>query len=277
MTIDMSKRIVGRQIRRVALDIGERIFSKTLDATLWWVTYLQLLPIAVSMHEPTWKAWADADRLVSAIGYEPIKRAITKARKRGFLTKTRRFALPAITEAGRKRVAALVPVYDPIRLWDGRLHLVTYDIPEKRAEDRRLLRDYLRAIRCGRLQDSVWMTPYNPVDLVREYIAEHSLSGTIIVSDIGKDGSVGDEDVKNLIVRVYELEKINARYEEWIAEVERYGKADHWAILEYFSVLKDDPQLPFALLPKWWKGEEAYQLVKEDLVEVSKFFRPENK
>ncbi len=258
------------------MDITEGVFSRTLDAAIWWVTYLNLLPIAVSMHEPAWKAQAEADKMLSAFGYDTLKQAMKKARHLGLIKKASRHALPKISEAGRKRLAQRIPAYDAVRAWDGRLHLVTYDIPEKRAEDRWLLRDYLRAIRCGRLQDSVWITPYNPVDLVREYVRAHALSGTIIVSDVGTDGSVGDEDTVALVVRVYGLEKLNDRYEEWIAEVERHGKVDHWAMVFYLSILKDDPQLPFALLPKWWKGDTAYRLVKEDLEKVSKIFRSKN-
>lgn len=271
----MSTRIVGRKVRRAAMDITEGVFSRTLDAALWWVTYLNLLPVAFSMNESAWKAQVEADNVLSSFGYDVLKRAIIKARHRGLLLKSPRHTLPRISETGRKRLSEIVPFYDPIRMWDKRLHVITYDVPEKQSEDRRLLRDYLRAISCGRLQDSVWITPFNPVDLVREYVRAHALSGTIIVSDVGTDGSVGDEDVVSLVARVFGLEKLNDRYDAWIAEVERHGKVDHKVMVSYLSILKDDPQLPFALLPKWWKGDSAYQLVKIELEKMSKIFRPE--
>jgi len=83
----------------------------------------------------------------------------------------------------------------------------------------------------------------------------------VIVSDMGRDGSIGEEDIRGLIVRVYELEKLNDRYKEWLEEFD--GETiDRWAVMLFLSILKDDPQLPFVLLPKWWKGDIVYQKVK---------------
>ncbi len=140
------------------------------------------------------------------------------------------------------------------------MHIVTYDIPEAYKHDRELLRGYLRTIRCGRLQDSVWVTPYNPIDLVRSFVELHNIRGTIIVSDMGRDGSIGEENLKGLVVRVYRLELLNERYNVWL---DTKG-----SLLGFLAILKDDPQLPFALLPGWWKGDTAYKLVKEKLDKV---------
>ncbi|MBI3577431.1 CRISPR-associated endonuclease Cas2 [Candidatus Gottesmanbacteria bacterium] len=264
-----------RQAKRIALDVTEAVFSRTLDMTLWSVAYLTVLPFTYSMHEPQWKAQVEADSLLSAVNYDRIKRAIVSARHRGLVKKSKRHAWPQMTEAGKKRLASVVPVYEAKRPWDERLHLVTYDIPETQSDDRRLLRDFLRQIGCGRLQDSVWLTPYNPVDLLRTFVDERNLQSSLIVSDMGKDGAIGEEKISDLIVRVYELEKINQQYEEWIANVERQGNPDHWLLLSYLSILKDDPQLPFVLLPKWWKGDHAYRLIEKDMEKVSKLFRSE--
>src|SRR3989337_1644773 len=105
-----------------------------------------------------------------------------------------RHAIPEITKEGRKRLRRLIPRYDEKRVWDGRMHLVTYDIPERRYSDRQLLRMYLKKIGCGRLQDSVWITPYNPVDIIRAFVEKHDLAGTVIVSDMGDGGAIGEED-----------------------------------------------------------------------------------
>ncbi len=83
----------------------------------------------------------------------------------------------------------------------------------------------------------------------------------VIVSDMGKDGSVGEEDIRSLLVRVYELDKLNDRYKEWLEECDG-GSIDRWAVMYFLSILKDDPQLPFALLPKWWKGDIVYKKIQ---------------
>jgi phenylacetic acid degradation operon negative regulatory protein len=265
----------ARQAKRIAQDVTEAVFSRTLDVTLWSVAYLTVLPFTYSMHEPQWKAQMEADTLLSTLNYDRIKRAIISARHHGLIKKSKRHAWPEMTEAGKKRLASAVPVYDAKRPWDDRLHLVTYDIPERKSDDRRLLREWLRRMGCGRLQDSVWMTPYNLIDLLRTFVDEHNLENTVIVSDMGRDGAIGEEKIVDLIVRIYQLDALNDRYEAWIAEAERHGKIDHRMMLSYLAVLKDDPQLPFRLLPKWWKGDQAYRLVEIDMKKVSKLFRSE--
>jgi len=41
----------------------------------------------------------------------------------------------------------------------------------------------------------------------------------------------------------------------------------------YLSILKNDPQLPFTLLPKWWKGDQAYTCVASKLKQLSFLLR----
>lgn len=257
------RRKVTKQLSRAALALTEGLFSRAVDLTLWLYAYFgeSSMPYA---YGKAWKPFAEADRFLSEVNYEVIKNAIITATKRGYVKTVRRNAWPEVTKEGRKRLEAIIPRYDEKRIWDNKLHLVTYDIPETKANDRHVLRGYLRSIGCGRLQDSVWITPYNPIDTLRNFIEERALGGNVIVSDMGKDGSIGEEDIHSLIVRVYGLEKLNDRYKEWLEEFGD-GKIDRWGVIYFLSILKDDPQLPFALLPSWWKGDRAYTIVKSSL------------
>ncbi|MBI5620243.1 hypothetical protein HY949_00515 [Candidatus Gottesmanbacteria bacterium] len=256
---------VTRGVSRAALGLTEGLFSHAVDLSLWLMVYFGELSIPFGTYGKSWRAAAAADRFLGEVNYEVIKQAISNARRYGYLTKTTgRTSWPKITAAGRRRLASIIPRYDEERVWDGKIHLVTYDIPEERADDRYLLREYIKRIGCGRLQDSVWITVYNPIDLIRMFARKHDLEGTIIVSDVGKDGSVGDEDVRALVSRVYQLELLNDRYDAWLHEIEDNG-VDHWAMIRYLSILKDDPQLPFLLLPPTWKGDRAYQRIKSNL------------
>lgn len=261
----MGKRGVRKEVSRVALAATEGLFSHMVDVALWFAIYMAELSVPFETYGKIWRAQRTADRFLNEVNYESLKEAIKQARRRGWLKKMRRRgAPPEITKEGKRRLAAIVPQYDEKRIWDGRMHLVTYDIPEKRRGDRELLREYLKRLGCGRLQDSVWITPYNPIDTLRSFIEEKALGGTVIVSDIGKDGSIGEEDVQRMVARTYGLESLNDRYEEWLADVEEHG-VDHWAVVRYLSILADDPQLPFSLLPPWWKGDTAYKEVKPHL------------
>jgi len=123
------------------------------------------------------------------------------------------------------------------------------------------------------LQESVWVTPYNPIDTLRSFIDKEGLTGTVIVSALGKDSSIGEEDLVSLLVRIYGLKTLNIRYTTWVG-VYRKNDIDQGGLIAYLSILKDDPQLPFELLPSWWKGDEAYTRVASTLTKLSMAMRP---
>lgn len=264
----MGKRGVSKKLSRAALALAEGVFGTAVDMSLSFIAFMGTVSAPQSTTGQIYRARREAERFLHEVNYDVIKHAINTARRNRWLKTVTRGALPEITEEGRRRLASVLPQYDPVRHWDGHLHTVVYDIPEVRRNNRDLLRDHLRRIGCGRLQDSVWVTPYNPIDILRSFAEEKELQGTIIVSDVGKDGAIGEEDIRGLVIRVYNLEKLNARYEEWLSETED-RPIRHWDTVKYFSILRDDPQLPFALLPPWWKGNAAYERVKAHLLPLT--------
>ncbi len=267
-----AKRTVRRLARtagKAALVLAEGVFSRTVDMALWSVVFAGELSLPQSTSGQVWRAQVAADRFLNQIHYDVIKDAITTAKRNGWIKKSRRHAAPEITAEGKRRLTQSLPHYDEQRVWDGRIHMITYDIPETQRHDRDLLREFLRRIGCAMFQESVWMTPYNPIDTLRTFIEEKNLTGTIVTSDMGRDGSIGEEDLRALLVRVYGLEHLNERYEEWLTQADDVG-VDHFQAIKYLSVLRDDPQLPFALLPPWWKGDTAYALVKPFLQRLPK-------
>jgi CRISPR-associated endonuclease Cas2 len=264
----MGKIGASRAISRTALALAEGVFAHTVDMSLWFTIYLAQMSIPQSASGQLWRAQIAADRFLRQVNYEAIKNALVSAKKHGWIKHTRH-TLPEITEKGRQRLKAVLPQYDEKRIWDGRLHLITYDVPEKRKTDREKLRRCLRQLRCGKLQDSVWITPYNPIDVLRRFIQANNLSGNIIISNLGQDASIGDEDIKALVVRIYDLEALNKKYQDWLGSAEDFGSIDHYLIIQYLAILRDDPQVPFSLLPSWWKGGEAYTRVERNLKMLS--------
>ena len=255
--------------REMLLGLTEGVFSRLVDFTLWFTIFSAELSVPLDAYGKIGKAQFAADRFLERVNYDGIKNAIKHARRRGWLAASkRRHALPEITQEGKKRLTNLIPHYDEKRVWDGRMHLVTYDIPERRYSDRQLLRMYLKKIGCGRLQDSVWVTPFNPLDTIRAFVDKRDLAGTVIVSDMGEGGAIGEEDYRALIVRIYDLERLNDRYENWLGEYKLTSSIDHWSVVQYLSILVDDPQLPFSLLPPWWQGTRVFERVKPWLIKV---------
>lgn len=249
-----------KELRKWILSVSEGIFSEIVDILLWEIAYLT--EASTTFSRDTWKAKVAADRFLENVNYETIKNALARARKKGYIKSVHhKKAWPEITQEGKRRLAELIPHYDSRRAWDGRIYLITYDIPEGKKKLRELLREYLRRLGCGLVQDSVWLTPYNPREVLKNFITEQSLSGNILISDIGTDGSIGDEDLRTLVARIYRLTDLNKKYEEFIELYENGKNIDKLqANFIYLSILKEDPQLPFSLLPGDWLGDNAHQI-----------------
>lgn len=259
----MKTKVNAAKTVKVISKITEGVFASAVDASLWFVAYFASMSSPQSSVGQLWRAERSADEFLEKVNYETIKQGIKAARLQGLLkpgARGRR-AWPEITAAGKKRLRLVLPQYNEQRVWDGRMYLVTYDIPEKLHQQRDLLREFLERLGCAKLQESVYLTPYDPRDILRGFIKEREISGTIIVSDIGRDGSIGDSDLATMLERVYKLEGINQRYMNWL-EKSGEREIDRGLIISYYAILKVDPQLPFALLPKWWRGDEAYKKVK---------------
>ena len=141
------------------------------------------------------------------------------------------------------------------------MHLVTYDVPERRRAGRSQLRTFLRRIRCAPIQESVWITPYNPRKLLAEYVLQHRIPG-VIVSEFGKGSVIGEGTYRSLVVRAYNLLALNDRYEDFLRTYRsRKDAAPFEVAMAYIAMLVDDPQLPFELLPEDWRGDDAHRFV----------------
>lgn len=249
----------SEKLRKEILKLSEGVLSTVVDIVLWQMVYLG--EAATTFSRNTWEPQIKADHFLESINYETIKRALERAREKGWIKRTKRKRVwPEITKTGKQRLASLIPQYDKNRVWDKRLYLITYDIPEKRKKDREFLREKLKRLGSGLVQESVWLTPYNPREILEEFIEERKLRGTIIISDVGPDGSIGNEDIKDLIIRLYRLDEINKAYKKFIEKYENFKIKDTEVYFAYLKILRDDPQLPFELLPSYWLGESAYKV-----------------
>ena len=104
------------------------------------------------------------------------KTAAGRLVQKGFLRYDRQRRVYEITESGRRRVelehAKATKPARTKRRWDGRYRLVMFDIPERRRNVRARLRMLMGEFGFLRLQDSVWISPYDCEDLVALIKAE---------------------------------------------------------------------------------------------------------
>lgn len=250
--------------KSVLKDLTYGIFSSATDLLLWFV-YLTGASIGKSGSYGIYQAFREADKELEKFNHHSLAMIWHQLTKKRLITYQRRNNLynPVITEFGKKKLNQLIPQYQEKRPWDGKIYLITYDIPEKAHTKRDKIRKLLHDLGCKKLQESVWLNPYNIRELLDKYVNSLKIPGTIIISDIGKDGGIGNTSIQYLLIKLYELEKLNDRYAEFNKKVSDQTIPVKSLILNYFSILKDDPQLPFELLPGGFLSEKAFKIYQK--------------
>jgi phenylacetic acid degradation operon negative regulatory protein len=204
------------------------------------------------------RAYARTMRDLYGIGEQSSLRGLERLKNKGYIRYSKGKSDIEITAAGNKRLRRMVPVYEKVRKWDGRLYLVTYDIPEHKKTVRDYFRDHLKTLGCGILQASVWITPYDPREVLRKFIRYNRLEGEVLISYVGKGSNIAGIDLKQLVRKVYDLDGLNKRYESFLkSPIDKWPR--HRVAAAFYSILKNDPQLPFKLLPQNWQGAAAHK------------------
>ena len=88
-----------------------------------------------------------------------------------------------VTPAGRKVFAfeqAKVVLKNQKKKWDGRWRMIVFDVPERRRRIRVRLCTVMREIGFARLQDSVWVYPYDCEDFVALLKAELKIGNDVL-------------------------------------------------------------------------------------------------
>lgn len=166
------------------------------------------------------------------------------------------------------------------RVWDRKWRIIMFDIEETQRRARDTLRNKLKELGFGMLQESVFVTPYDVVADLTEFINYIGLLDAVYVLEATKI-AVGNQ--KELANTIWKLDAINGEYEEIVREAKgEYLKYESGRVnrlnrervrkmhLAFLNVLLSDPFLPRELLPIDWKAEEAKKHIKM-LVKYSKY------
>lgn len=218
------------------------------------------------------RAFEEAKSALGDCNYQQIKHAISNLAQNNYISRSpKRSTLEIeITKLGKKRIASMIPSYQEKRPWDGHVYLISYDIPNKRNAARNLLREYIRRTGGALLQESLWLNPYNPTELLEEFTRTRHIEGTLLISKLGHDGAVGNETLQELIHRVYHLDDLKKRYEGFLETYSHQTSRSPITLpLDYIDVLKTDPQLPFELLPKNFPAQKAYRLYQQFMTHIT--------
>ncbi|MCI0597502.1 CRISPR-associated endonuclease Cas2 [Candidatus Parcubacteria bacterium] len=123
-----------------------------------------------------------------------IRRSLAGLKHAGLVAfeKTARGTYLRITSAGRLALARLCAnTANTKRRWDRKWRVVMYDVREPKKRLRARVREFLRAYGFMRLQDSVWVYPYDCEDVVTLMKANFRMGREVlymIVDSIENDG-----------------------------------------------------------------------------------------
>jgi len=190
-----------------------------------------------------------------------------------------------LTEAGAARTSV---VFKPERFWkrkwNGIWYVLVYDIPEKQKALRNALRGFLKRLRMGCLQRSVWVSPYDVRpeydDLMKTVKIEFFsflFESTTVLSRSAQDvvQSAWNFDrlyrIHDRYLKVYE-HNLHAISSEKISKKTLMTMAQE-EISAYQSAMQEDPLLPHELLPTAYLGFKVFELHKIIVHEVKSRIR----
>ena len=114
-----------------------------------------------------------------------------------------------LTSTGKKRLYRDFPILNLVKKWDRRWLIVVFDISEKSKSIRNNLRNKLKSLGFGMLQESVWINPLSIGEDMRELISSIGLSDNVFAMEIS--GFVLG-DPKQLAQRVWNLDRLEKEY-----------------------------------------------------------------
>lgn len=223
-------------------------------------------------------------RLMGEFGMteQAVRVAISRIVSQGWL-KSRKIgnrSYYSMTPRGKKRLneaAARIYKQMPTK-WNGKWCVATYNIPEKQRAMRDQLRKELAWMGFGMLANSVWISPHDLAERVKEIAESYKIDEYVEIFDSEYRGGSSH---KQLVEKCWNLEEINASYQEFIDRYQpqyeelREKVSNNQEISdsecfvektklvhEYRKFLFIDPSLPDELLPDFWVGRSADELFR---------------
>lgn len=166
------------------------------------------------------------------------------------------------------------------RGWDRQWRLVAFAVPEQQRSARDAFRERLRMMGGAAVQGGLYVSPHA---WHKEVLAEAERLGVadLVVVATTDDLEIGGErDPRELARRLWRVDDLARRYEEFVAEFgswpdmlerrrqehRRLSDADFLPLalsmaVAFSPVFADDPLLPPELLPRPWPGRVARDLV----------------
>lgn len=177
-----------------------------------------------------------------------------------------------LTDGGKR---SLPDYFAPEKLWDrkwnGIWYLMMYDIPEVDKKYRNTLRQFLKRMRMGNLQKSVWVTPRDVRAEFDDLVKAASLDGfaylfeartvlrlpsRVVVADAWDFDRIGMLQARYCEVADLNISKLTGAE----SSAEELALLVRMAVDAYHAAFIEDPLLPSALHPNGYQGREVLRL-----------------
>lgn len=234
------------------------------------------------------QGWASTGSLIALLGllgvrHQAARSALSRMSREGWLKAERRgrhsrYGLTLRTrhllEEGTRRIFEPRP-----RPWDGVWRVVVYSLPETKRDLREALRRRLSYLGFGALAPGTWVSPHDRQVEMKGLLEDLHASHYV---QYFEGHWLGPLSNKALVSRCWNLKKLNRQYaaflRKWVPELRKFGRRAasgnglprsecfvhrFWIIHEYSAFPSRDPNLPAALLPKGWRGNEASQVFRD--------------
>jgi phenylacetic acid degradation operon negative regulatory protein len=214
---------------------------------------------------------------------QAVRSALSRMWKKGWLKRRRigRRSYYSLTEKSKKLLqVGAQRIFEPEDgEWSGGWHVIVYNIPEEKRQQRNKLRRELTWMGCGAFNTAIWISPYNVTTTVREVSLRLGIEKYV---QVFRAEHLGFTEAKELVARCWDLDRINEQYASFL---EKYRpmlsrdkeRLDDWdqvdapeCFTRRFMLLHEyrefpfvDPHLPPELLPSDWLSTEATELFKE--------------
>lgn len=210
--------------------------------------------------------------------------AMTRLRKKGLLIQTdARNVLPRLSLSNLAKESR--PDYEmPAKFWNTRWngfwYLLIFDVPETERHYRNTLRKFLKTMRMGCLQKSVWITPR---DIRPEYDDLEKVAAVDSVAYLLESRTVMHYDHLEIVKNTWDFDRLEALQRRYIdvfqenqkrVRSETCSTEDLMALLyqeseAYMHAMMKDPLLPNALLPENYQGRRVFKLHTQLRTEIA--------
>ncbi len=195
---------------------------------------------------------------------------VSHSLKTGYIEKVIRHgeAYLQLTSKGKKKLSRRFSLSNlQKKKWDKKWRIVIFDIAEVNKRIRDKLRQKLKELNFGMLQQSVWITPYDMIVDFREFIKSQGLGENVFVLET-KTLLAGD--YRNLAEQVWPIRKINEEYERLLFPMiksrgrVKMSKKDLERMRRgYLKILQEDPCLPREILPDNCYRDKVEMMLKK--------------